>query len=68
MKNYNDIYNVVKNGAIVTITNHYGNKYTFFRNEKGKVRQRFNNCKDTYFNGSDVEIKPIDLRNMTITL
>ncbi len=67
MKTYKDIYKAVDNGATVTITSHYGNTRTYFKNNEGKIRQRFNNCVDTYFNGLDTTIEPLDLQNMVIT-
>jgi hypothetical protein len=67
MKTYKDIYKAVENGATVTITSHYGNTRTYFKNKENKIRQRFNNCADTYFNGLDTTISNIDLQNMAVS-
>ena len=67
MKTYKDIYKAVENGATVTIISHYGNTKTYFKNNEGKIRQRFNKCADTYFNGLDTTIESLNLQNMIIT-
>lgn len=67
METYKDIYEAVKNGKTVTIISHYGNTRTYFKNNEGKIRQRFNNCVDTYFNDLDTKIAPIDLQNTVVT-
>jgi hypothetical protein len=66
MKTYKDIYEAVQNGATVIITSNYGNVRTYFKNQEGKIRQRFNNCEDSYFNGLDTPISKLDLENLVI--
>ena len=65
MKTYKDIYEAVKKGATITLTNHYGNTITYFKNEEGKIRQRFNDCIDTHFSGLNTPIGhcSIDIKN-----
>lgn len=67
METYKDICKAVENGATITITSHYGNKRTYFKNNKGEIRQKFNNCSDTYFYGLDTRINSLYLQNMVIT-
>ena len=64
---YKDIYEAVENGATVTITSYYGNTRTYFKNRENKIRQRFNNCADTCFNGLNTTIEPLDLQNRAVT-
>lgn len=66
IKTYKDIYDVVKNGATVIITNHYGNIRTYFKNDFGKIRQKFNNCADSHFIGLNTTIDKLDLQNILI--
>jgi len=56
MKTYNDIFNAVLKGKTVVTISSYGNTRTYFLNAKGEVRQRFNECEDSFFRGNDVEI------------
>jgi len=63
---YKDIYNEVMKGNIIIIPSSYGNTRTYFKNEEGKARQRFNKCKDSYFNGLDTRIDDLDLKRMKI--
>ena len=56
IKTYDDIYRAVVEGLTVIAHNHFGNRRTYFKNETGKIRGRFNKCADYHFNGSDVEI------------
>lgn len=68
MKTYKDIYELVEKGATVTITSHYGNTRTYFKNKLGRIRERFNNCADSQFFGLDTRISNLDLKCMTVEL
>jgi hypothetical protein len=44
MQTYLDVYKAVERGKIVTITNHFGNTRTYFKNESGFICSQFNKC------------------------
>ena len=66
METYIDIYKEVLKGNTVIITTCYGNTRTYFKDEEGKVRQRFNNCQDNLFNPTNARIETVGLRSICI--